>query len=151
MTTDLTPELWSPLPDDTFRVSLTTPALEAWMRDRGLGDAVAVITGPAIPTDPGAVIVVSWLPGAGFSLENMLDTPGFQLRTIGPQGNPEAARELAERIDTELVGRDLWPGFVGGRYVVEVRRAGGKPSHDRTDTANRAHYVCTYLADVEAQ
>jgi hypothetical protein len=112
---------------------------------------VAVVEGPEIPADPGSIIVVSWLPGAGFSLENMLDTPGFQLRTIGPQGNHDAARELAERLDTELVGRDLWPGFIGGRYVVTVRRAGGRPALDRTDAASRAHYVCTYLADVEAQ
>lgn len=151
MATDLPLELWAPADPDTYAPALTTVALEAWLRDRGLGRGVAVIEGPDVPGDPGSMIVVTWLPGAGFSLEQMLDTPGFQLRVIGPQGNAAAARELAERVDLELVARDRWPGFVGGRYVVEVRRAGGKPSHDRTDTAFRAHYVCTYLADVEAQ
>lgn len=153
MATDLVPELWT-VPageDDTYRQLLTTAGLEAWLRERGLGEAVAVIQGPDVPPDPGTVIVVSWLPGAGFSLEQMLDTPGFQLRIIGPQGNHDAARELAERVDLELVGRDRWPGFIGGRYVVTVTRSGGRPEHDRTDAANRAHYVCTYLADVEAQ
>lgn len=153
MATDLVPELWT-VPDgedDTYRQLLTTAGLEAWLRERGLGDAVAVIPGPDPGTDPGTSIVVSWLPGAGFSLEQMIDTPGFQLRVIGPQGNPDAARELAERVDLELVGRDRWPGFIGGRYVVTVTRSGGRPAHDRTDAANRAHYVCTYLADVEAQ
>jgi hypothetical protein len=151
MPTDLPSELWAPPGEDLYAPSLTTTGLEAWLRSRGLGDDCNVLEGPDIPNDPGTLIVVSWLPGAGFSLEQMLDTPGFQLRVIGPQGSHHMSRELAERVDLELVARDLWPGFIGGRYVVEVRRAGGKPHHDRTDAANRAHYVCTYLADVEAQ
>lgn len=151
MATDLPATLWDPPEPDLFRPSLSTLDLETWLRARGLGTSVAVMDGPAIPGDPGTLLVVSWLPGAGFSLENMLDTPGFQIRTIGPQGAHQSARELAERVDVELVGRDAWPGFIAARYVVEVRRAGGRPQHDRTDSANRAHYVCTYLADVEAQ
>lgn len=147
----LTEELWSPPTADTWRSGLTTLMLESWLRDRGLGPSVAVIDGPAIPSDPGSMVVVTWLAGAGFSLEQMLDTPGFQLRVIGPQGNRAAARELADRIDTELVHRDRWPGFMGARYVVTVTRSGGKPAHDRTDAAGRAHYVCTYLAETEAQ
>lgn len=147
------PKLWT-VPqgeDDTYRTLLTTDHVEMWLRGRGLGEDVIVVDGPDIGPDPGAQVVVTWLPGAGFSLEQMLDTPAFQLRVIGPQGNPDAARELAERIDLELVGRDRWPGFMGDRYVVIVTRSGGRPEHDRTDAANRAHYVCTYLADVEAQ
>ena len=144
-------ELWTPADDDTYRPLLRTVDLEGWLRSKGLGDDVAVLEGPDIPGDPGTLIVVSWTSGAGFSLEQMLDTPGFQLRVIGPQGNLEAARELAERVDHELVGADAWPGFINGRYVVDLRRAGGRPAHDRTDSASRAHYVCTYLADVEAQ
>lgn len=151
MATDLPLDLWVPPVDDTYRPLLTTLMLETWLRERGLGDAVAVVNGPAIPGDPGALVVCTWLPGAGFTFEQMLDSPAFQLRVIGPQGNHGAARELSDRIDLELVARDAWPGFMGGRYVVETRRTGGRPSHDRTDAANRAHYVCTYLADVEAQ
>jgi hypothetical protein len=151
MVSELPLTLWDPPADDTYRPGLTTAGLEDAFRSFGLGTAVAVVEGPEIPPDPGTLVVVTWLPGAGFSLEQMLDTPGFQLRVIGPQGNLPASRELAERIDLELVARDRWPGFIGGRYVVEIRRAGGRPSHDRTDAGNRAHYVCTYLADVEAQ
>jgi len=149
----LPPELWDPDadPDNPWRPPLDTPALESWLRARGLGPDVAVLDGPDIGPDPGTLLVVTWLPGAGLQLEGMLSTPAFQVRTIGPQGNRAAARELAERVDAELVLRDRWPGLVGGRYVVTVRRAGGEPAHDRNDAAGRAHYVCTYLADVEAQ
>lgn len=145
-------ELWTP-PDgsEPFKPHLTTAGVEAFLRERGLGPRVAVVDGPEIPPDPGTLLVVTWLPGAGLSLEGMLSTPGFQVRTIGPQGNRQAARELAERVDAELVLRDAWPAYVGGRYVVEVRRAGGEPAHDRMDAAGRAHYVCTYLADAETQ
>lgn len=149
----LPPELWNPDPDDNpWKPPLDTPGLESWLRSKGLGAAVAVIDGPDIPPDPGTVLVVTWLQGAGLSTEGMLSSPGFQIRTIGPQGNRDAARELAERVDYELVLRfNAWPALIGGRYVVIVRRAGGEPAQDRFDAAGRAHYVCTYVADVEAQ
>lgn len=145
-------ELWAP-PDGApaWKPPLNTAGLESFLRDQGLGAKVAVVDGPDIGNDPGTLLVVTWLPGAGLSLEGMVSTPAFQVRTIGPQCNHDATRELAERIDAELVLRDAWPSFVGGRYVIEMRRAGGEPAHDRTDAANRAHYVCTYLADVETQ
>lgn len=145
-------ELWVTPDPDAWLLPLNTAGVESWLRDHGLGDKVAVIDGPDIPPDPGAVVVVTWLTGAGLDAEGMLTQPGFQLRIIGPQGNRDAARELAERIDTLLVlSFGAWPAFVGGRYVVGVRRAGGEPAQDRKDNANRAHYVCTYIATVEAQ
>lgn len=144
-------ELWDPPGAEAWKPPINTAGLESFLRDRGLGPKVAVIDGPDIGTDPGTLLVVTWLPGAGLSFEGAVSTPGFQVRTIGPQGNRHAAREIAERVDAELVLRDAWPAYVGGRYVIDVRRAGGEPAHDRQDAANRAHYVCTYLADVETQ
>lgn len=151
MATDLPAALWVE-PDDApdWKPALNTAGLESFLRDRGLGPKVAVYDGPDLPKDPNALIVCTWLPGAGISFEGMVVSPSFQLRTIGPQGNRDAARELAERVDVELVLRGLFPTFVGGRYVIDVRRAGGEPAQDRMDAANRAHYVCTYVADVES-
>lgn len=127
-------------------------ALKAFLVAAGMsGTTVAVYDGPDIPpSDPGSMIVATWLAGAGFSLEQMLDTPAVQLRFIGPQGNHAEARILARNADRALTALGAWPATLGGRYVVEVRRAGGQPSLDRVDDADRAHYVCTYLADVEA-
>lgn len=144
-------ELWlPPAGAPPWKPPLDTPGLGAWLHVRGLGPAVAVLDGPDIPNDAGTMLVVTWLPGAGISLEGVLVSPGFQIRTVGPQGNPAAARELAERVDAELVLRDNWPSLVGDRYVVVVGRAGGEPAVDRLDQAGRTHYVCTYIADVEA-
>lgn len=152
MATDLPEALWvEPDGAPEWLPALNTAALETWLRGRGLGDRVAVVDGPEIPTDPGTLLVITWLPGAGLSLEGMLASPGFQVRTIGPQGNRPAALELAERVDVELVGRDAWPASLNGRHVVDMHRAGGEPAIDRHDAAGRAHYVCTYIVDVEAR
>jgi len=148
MTTD--PGQLSPLWTDAYDTGLTHVALEALWRAAGLHPKVAVYEGPDLPNDPGACIVVSWMPGPGYSLEQMLDTPAFQVRTLGPQNAPDQARILASMLDVTLTQRTRWPKVLGDTYVVEIRRAGGKPALDRTDSAGRTHYVCTYLADVEA-
>lgn len=149
---DLPTGLWADDDSAPAVAWLDTPGLESWLRANGLGPDVAVIDGPDPGKDPGAQVVVSWLPGAGFSVEDVLSTPAFQLRVIGPQrGDVALVRELAYRIDSKLVGRrSKWPGYIGGRYVVTMARSGGEPSHDRRDDARRAHYVCTYLATVES-
>lgn len=148
MTTEPGEQL-TPLWTDAVDTGLTHVGLETLWRTAGLAAGVAVYEGPDLPNDPGACIVVSWLPGPGFSLEQMLDTVSFQARVIGPQGNPDDARILAGMVDKAITSHQ-WPDVLGGTYVVEIRRAGGKPALDRLDTANRTHYVCTYLADVEA-
>lgn len=145
-------ELWDPVDPDDWKPELDTAGLESWLRSHGLGDKVAVIDGPDIPSDPGVMLVVTWLPGAGHNAEGMLDLPAFQIRTVGPQGNRDAAKGLAERVDVELTLRiGNWPALVGGRYVVVVARSAGAPAMDRKDAANRTHYVCTYVATVEGQ
>lgn len=128
---------------------LAVPDLAAWWYGKGLVPEVHVYEGPDLPADPGPCVVVTWTPGPGFSMEQMLDTVAFQVRAIGPQENAEEARVLATMLDRAFTWH-MWPGIIGERYVVEVRRAGGKPTLDRLDSAGRTHYVCTYLADVEA-
>lgn len=145
--TDTVNPLWA---GDTAAPPIDREALETWLRAKGMTDKVAVVQGPSIPTsDPGAMLVVTWMGGPGFSLEQLLDTPAFQVRTIGPQGNYDLAGQLAEDVDRAFT-RHGWGDMIGRRWVVEVRRAGGRPSLDRVDDADRAHYVCTYLADIEA-
>lgn len=143
--TSLPPELWSADLATPLRPPLDVAGLRAWLQARGMGPQVGVIDGPDIPPDPGTMLVCTWLPGAGLSTEGALSNPGLQVRTIGPQGNKDAARELATRVDVELVLRDAWPSMIGGRYVIVVGRAGGEPALDRYDQAGRYHYVCTYL------
>lgn len=139
----------TPLWVDAYDTGLTHVGLEQLWRMAGLAPDVAVYEGPEIPRDPGACVVVSWMPGPGYSLEQMIDTVAFQARYIGPPGNPDDARILAAMAD-KAITRHRWPAVLAETYVVEIRRAGGKPALDRRDNADRTHYVCTYLADVEA-
>jgi hypothetical protein len=139
----------SPLWVDARDRQLTRAHIEAFWRDHGMTDAVAVYEGPELPADPNTCLVVTWTTGPGFQLEQALDTPAFQVRVMGPQGNPDQARILAENVDRSFT-RHVWPAMLGELYVVEIRRAGGTPAVDRLDNADRTHYVCTYLADIEA-
>lgn len=145
----MTEQQLTPLWTDAEDRGITHEHLTAFLRGKGMTEHVAGYEGPELPSDPGACLVFTWLPGPGFSLEQMLDTPAFQVRTIGPQNNPDDARILADMIDRAFTAH-RWPEILGSRYVVEVRRAGGAPALDRVDDAGRSQYVCTYLADVEA-
>ena len=147
MTTD--PGQVSPLWWDASVQGLRAVDLAAFWHGQGLSARVKVYDGPVLAADPGACIVTSWLPGPGFSFEDMIDTSAVQVRVMGPQKAPGQAWILADMLDRSLT-RFRWPAMLGGHQVVLIRRAGGRPSQDRVDNAERTHYVCTYLADVAA-
>ena len=132
---------------------LTADALGAFLHDMGLAAAVPVYDGPDLPDDPGAMLVITMLPGAGFLMEQALDAPAFQVRTVGPQGNPEAASALAKAVDGAFTA-EVWPRTLmdpetgESRRVVIVHRSGGGPAQDRVDNAQRTHWVCTYVAEI---
>lgn len=138
------PTTWDPVPP---RSSPHIDALAAWLRTHGMTDDVAAYEGPDIPDDPGAMIVVTILPGAGYMLEQMLDAPAIQVRSIGGQYDPASAQDLALGVDQTFT-RCTWPQTIGGRVIVNVSRSGGAPSPDRVDPAGRTHYVCTYVLEV---
>lgn len=132
---------------------LTAGALGDFLHGMGLAAAVPVYDGPDIPDDPGTMLVVTMLPGAGFLMEQALDAPAFQVRTIGPQANADAARALAEAVDGAFTAA-VWPRTLtdpvtsSTRHVVTVHRSGGRPAQDRVDNAQRTHWVCTYVAEI---
>lgn len=126
---------------------LPLDGLEAWLRARGLADEVGFYPGPDLPDDAGAMLVVTVLPGAGWQLEGATEIPSIQVRTIGPQADPAAARVLADQVDSHLVYA-TYPQEWGTRRIITVGRTGGGPAPDRVDSAERSHYTCTYLVEV---
>lgn len=126
----------------------TVAGIEQLLRDAGLGSAVAVYGGPAIPDDPGPMLVVAFRPGLGFTVDGLFDALTFQVRTVGPQGDYDAAQTLAWQVDRALTAHRDEPLYVGDAFATRIGRGGG-PAADRTDDAWRTHFVCTYSAEIE--
>lgn len=148
----MTQPLWDPsAPAVAY---LRVEDLEQLLRDRGLGLGVAVYPGSAglpLPDDPGPILVVTLLPGFGPNTEGVVEHMQFQVRTVGPQGSYNDARDLAVRVDKALVpvqGQNS-PLTLNGLRVFEITRDGG-PQHILRDDANRHHFTCTYSIQLEA-
>ncbi len=127
--------------------------LETLLRDNGMGQAVGVLPGgPGIPvpTDPGPLLVVTFLPGFGYDGSGVTEHGQFQVRTVGPQSDHDATRDLALRVDRVLAPQTgHGPLTLNSLHVVEISRTGG-PQLLLRDEGNRYHYVCTYSYQIEA-
>lgn len=147
----MTQPLWDPSADPVLYLRVSD--LEQLLRDGGLGLGVAVYPGTAglpLPQDPGPMLVITLLPGFGQNAEGVIEHQTFQVRTIGPQGDYDAARELAVRVDKVLYPiAGHGPLTLNGLHVLEISRDGG-PQHILRDDANRHHFVCTYAIQIEA-
>lgn len=127
--------------------------LETFLRDRGLGQAVAVFPGGPglpIPEDPGPLLVVTFMPGFGYDGSGVIEHGQFQVRTVGPQFAHEETQELAHRVDRVLAPQTgHGPLTLNTLHVVEIARTAG-PQLLFRDDGNRFHYVCTYAYQIEA-
>lgn len=85
--------------------------------------------------------------GYGEQLEGVLVNQEWQFRTVGRQADYDDAETLAWLVDQVVLG---WSGTrVSGVRVVSVQRSGSPPTYLLTDDSQRAHFVCSYLLDVE--
>lgn len=85
--------------------------------------------------------------GYGDQLEGVLVNQEWQIRVVGRTGDYESAESLAWILDRHILG---WSGTqVGGVRVVAIQRSGSPPTVLLTDDAQRTHFVCSYLLDVE--
>jgi hypothetical protein len=107
-------------------------------------------TGP--PTDallqkkwPNGLVFVTVGDGIGLEAEESIDNPFIRVRAIGAQNDPDGAERLAMDIDIGL-NRVAGNQIVGTALVYSIRRTGGRPSLLEQDSANRYHWVSTYLA-----
>lgn len=128
--------------------------LETFLRDQGMGAAVAVFPGgPGLQLpdgDAGPMLVISFLPGFGVDDSGAVEHAQFQVRTVGPQNDHDAAQDLAVRVDRVLAPQTgHGPLQLNTLHVVEIARVGG-PQLVLRDDAGRYHYVCTYSYQIEA-
>lgn len=110
--------------------------------------------GPDLPKYPKRMVIWSPSQGAGLATEWMTDQPGFQAHVVGPQSrdarvnaSAEAAERLAYDVDRMMLTQIWQTEPVNGVRIVRAQRFGSGPSPLPTDTAGRAHFVCTYLIE----
>lgn len=120
--------------------------LEAMLRTLVADETLHVFPGPVIPEYPGRMVVVTRTSSPGLSTDGIIDTVGWQIRTIGEQFDYESAEDLALAIDAGL--QSLGTTDVQGLRLVTVYRVGGPPTPLMEDDAQRHHFVCSYLFGV---
>lgn len=111
--------------------------------------------GPEAPKYPGRMVLITPSQGAGLTMEFAFDQPSFQVHVIGPQsrdtrvnaGAVEAER-LIFQVDRAILCAQ-YPTSIAGHHVTHAQRFGSGPSPLPTDSAGRAHFVCTYLVQAE--
>lgn len=112
--------------------------------------------GPAPSKYPGSIVLVTPSQGGGLSVEFMFDQPSFQIHVIGPQSRDARVNEAAEQAERLIYQVDRailtaqWPQQIAGHHVTHMQRFGSGPSPLPTDSAGRAHFVATYLAEAES-
>ena len=136
----LTPGLW-----DTAAVITLVQTLRA---DQGV-QVVPGAIGQAIPDMPDRLCVVTDTSGGPTELDGLVDTPAFQVRFRGRQGDPFDAQRLALAADRLLLFAPL-PLVIADIRVYTIDRSGGRPTAlmPNPSPGLRSEYVCTYRCRV---
>lgn len=128
-----------------------TAAVIAWLHQLGADQDVPLVPGSigqAVPDMPDRLGVVTDTSGGPLRMEGMEDTPTFQLRFRGRQGNPYDAEHLALTADRLIV---FAPALVvAGIRVWSTWRVGGRPTAllPNPSPGLRSEYTCTYGCSV---
>lgn len=137
----------------TPALPLMTSEVRVWLA--GLLPAEKFFPGPELPKYPGRMAVISPSQGGGLAVEFAFDQPSFQVHVVGRQSrdgrvNDAAAdaEQLIYLIDRAILTAQ-YPTSIAGHHVTHAQRFGSGPSPLPTDSAGRAHFVCTYLVQAE--
>ncbi len=137
----------------TPALPLMTSEVREWLA--GLLPDEKFFPGPELPKYPGRMAVISPSQGGGLTVEFAFDQPSFQVHVVGRQsrdGRVNASAADAEQL-IYLIDRAIltaqFPAQIAGHHVTHAQRFGSGPSPLPTDSAGRAHFVCTYLVQAE--
>lgn len=109
--------------------------------------------GPHIPDYPRKMGIVTPAPGGGFDMEMAMDRPGYQIRLISRQGDPNT---VAAEVESDIYAVEQYlltlpqGAVIGGHRVASVQRFGSQPTNLPIDTSNRVHFVVTVLVFTES-
>lgn len=101
------------------------------------------------PEIPGRIVMVNPATGPGLSTEWVTDVRGFDVTVIGEQEDYDSAEELALWVDRTILGAG-GSRQMGDEWVVDVNRFGSAPYNTEVDDADRYHFVCSYLFEVQS-
>lgn len=107
-----------------------------------------VYPGPDDPRIPGSFVLLTRYDGAGLSVDDLMDSVGWQVKVVGEQHQYESPEDFIVQLDGFL--RRLPSARYSGQWVADVARAAGGPSVLMVDDANRTHFVCSYYTDTAA-
>jgi hypothetical protein len=94
---------------------------------------------------PDRLMMVTLLPGAGLTMDDMFDRPSFQVAIRGDQFAEQTPEADMRKLDYELIKGLQYPHALWGDYVVTCSRTGGGPSPIQSyDKGRRVTYTCTY-------
>lgn len=101
------------------------------------------------PNIPIPYALFSRLEGPGLDLEGVMDRVGLRVEVVGQQHDYNSGESFAMAIDRALLAPipDL---KIGTTHVTHVDRFGGGPYEFEYDDAERYHFVCSYVLDVES-
>ena len=123
---------------------MKTSDLRDWLAPQ-LPAGLTIVIGPRIPSMPDDMVILTRTSGPGLSVENVLDTVGFQVRVRGNQNRPDSVETLADVVDRVFVDAD-YPLTIGGTHVTVIQRSGGAPAAmPYAPDGDRSNWTCNYL------
>lgn len=111
-------------------------------------DTYPVYPGPNDPSIPTGFILLTSYAGPGLNTDDLFDAQGWQIKVASEQHSYDDGEAIAFAIDRYL--NRLYSGWYGGQWVADFQRVGGQPSVLMVDDADRTHFVCSYVVDVES-
>lgn len=107
------------------------------------------VIGQAIPDMPDRLCVVTDTSGGPLEVDGLVDTPAFQVRFRGAQGDPLDAQRLALVADRALLFGPR-PRSIAAVRILSVQRSGGRPTAllPNPSPGLRGEFTCTYRARV---
>jgi hypothetical protein len=103
----------------------------------------------ALDVSPGQLVIIALGSGPGLSVEELFDRQIAQIRSVGLQGsNYQSAEQLAQDVDKGMIAIDHSQS-INNKWVLSVVRSGGGPALLLKDDADRYHFTCNYVVEVQ--
>lgn len=98
---------------------------------------------------PGQIVFLTVGNGPGLDTEEIFDRVFILVHAVGAQYDYAGAEKLADDLDRILLAADH-NTTIGTAKALYINRVGGRPDLNDYDVANRYHFQCSYIAEVQS-